>query len=472
MNSCPVSDRNSLHRVPGRNLGGRAIGWPAALFRRRMARRLLARNASALPLRRVTVWAAGFLLAASAVRADADFQGATHLMPFDEDTIKYSKTAANDAITRLQTRLDRGEVKLKREEHFGYLRSVLEALQVPKSSQTLVFSKTSFQRERIGPETPRALYFNDEVYIGFVVGSPLLEISTADPKLGGVFYTMEQTAAEKQRLVRSDQCLECHASAKTMGVPGHLVRSFEVDAGGVVNLATGTSLVSHRTPLADRWGGWYVTGTHGAQTHRGNLFGAAALAKQEKSPNFQGNLTRLDNFFPVKNYPLPTSDIVALMVLDHQLHMHNFITRLNYESTLALSAYGHLNYLKNITDSFLNYLLFTEEAPLTDAVKGVSAFTTEFAAAGPRDRRGRSLRQFDLKTRLFKYPCSYLIYTDAFDAVPAPMKAQVYQRLHEILTGKDTSAAFQKIPTETKRAILEILRETKPGLPDYWRAKK
>lgn len=214
-----------------------------------------------------------------------------------------------------------------------------------------------------------------------------------------------------------------------------------------------------------------MTGTHGAQTHRGNLFGAAALAKQEKSPNFQGNLTRLDNFFPVKNYLLPTSDIVALMVLEHQLHMHNFITRLNYESTLALSAYGHLNYLKNITDSFLNYLLFTEETPLTETVKGVSSFATEFAAAGPRDSRGRSLRQFDLKTRLFKYPCSYLIYTDAFDALPAPMKAQVYQRPFDILTGKDQSAVFEKIPTETRRAILEILRETKPGLPDYWAAK-
>lgn len=173
----------------------------------------------------------------------------------------------------------------------------------------------------------------------------------------------------------------------------------------------------------------------------------------------------------MKNYLLPTSDIVALMVLEHQLHMHNFITRLNYESTLALSAYGHLNYLKNITDSFLNYLLFTEETPLTETVKGVSSFATEFAAAGPRDSRGRSLRQFDLKTRLFKYPCSYLIYTDAFDALPAPMKAQVYQRPFDILTGKDQSAVFEKIPTETRRAILEILRETKPGLPDYWAAK-
>lgn len=192
------------------------------------------------------MWVAGYFLTALAARADGDFQGVTHLMPFDEDTIKYSRTAASGPVARLQTRLERGEVKLQHEEKDGYLRSLLAELRVPLASQMLVFSKTSFQRERISPETPRAWYFNDEVYVGYVLGSPLLEIAAADPKLGGVFYTIEQTAAEKQRLVRSDQCLECHASAKTMGVPGHLVRSFEVDAGGVVNLATGTSLVSHR----------------------------------------------------------------------------------------------------------------------------------------------------------------------------------------------------------------------------------
>src|SRR5262249_359136 len=215
------------------------------------------------------------------------------------------------------------------------------------------------------------------------------------------------------RFVRTDQCLECHASAKSMGVPGHLVRSFGTDESGVVDLSTGTSLVNHRTPLAERWGGWYVTGTHGNQVHRGNLVGKAAFDRQEKEPNYAGNLTNLSNFFDASPYLAPQSDIVALMVLEHQTHMHNFITRLNYEATLALQQYGHLRYLKSATEAFLKYLLFTEEVPLTARINGASDFTGQFAAQGPKDEQGRSLRDFDLQTRLFKYPCSYLIYSDS-----------------------------------------------------------
>ena len=390
-------------------------------------------------------------------------------MPFDEETINYSKTKAEGPVARLQERIDKGEVKLKRDDTFGYLLSLLKELKVPTSSQMLVFSKTSFQRERISPTTPRALFFNDDVYIGFIPGSPLLEISTADPKLGGVFYTLDQAETDKARFVRTDQCLECHASAKTMGVPGHLVRSFPTDENGVVDLNNGVSLVNHRTPFEERWGGWYVTGTHGKQTHRGNLIGLAAFERQEKEPNYLGNLTDLGRFIPVSNYPKPQSDIVALMVLEHQTHMHNFITRLNYESTMALQQYGHINYLKNIVEAFLKYLLFTEEAPLSSPVQGNPEYASAFASRGPRDKQGRSLREFNLQTRLFKYPCSYLIYSDTFDHLPEPMKAHIYQRLWDILTNKDASPAFQKLSADTKRAILEILAETKPGLPDYWK---
>jgi hypothetical protein len=346
---------------------------------------------------------------------------------------------------------------------------VLDALKVPRSSQMLVFSKTSFQRERISPRTPRALFFNDDIYIGFIPGAPLLEFSVADPKLGAVFYTLSQETNTRPRFVRTDQCLECHASGKTMGVPGHLVRSFGTDEEGVVDLSSGTSLVNHRTPLAERWGGWYVTGSSGGQAHRGNLFGQAALAKHEKEPASTADRAVLKHFFDTERYPGPHSDIVALMVLEHQTHMHNFITRLHYEATMALQSYGHLNYLKNISESFLKYLLFTEEAPLTGAITGASGFAQDFAARGPRDPQGRSLRDFDLRTRLFRHPCSYLIYSEAFEALPEKMKAHLYRRLWEILSGKDTQPDFAKLTPANRLAIFEILRDTKPGLPDYWK---
>jgi hypothetical protein len=296
----------------------------------------------------------------------------------------------------------------------------------------------------------------------------LIEISEADPKLGGVFYTFDQSQL-KPHFARSDQCLECHASAKTMGVPGHLVRSFATDESGVVDLSSGTSQVNHRTPFAERWGGWYVTGTHGTQSHRGNLIGREAFAKHEREPGFGGNVTSLDNFFDIKPYPLPTSDIVALLVLEHQTHMHNFIARLHYESTLALQQYGHVRYLKNVTESFVRYLLFAEEAPLTAPVKGISSFANEFAANGPHDKRGRSLRELDLTTRLLRYPCSYLIYSDAFAALPKEIKEKVYTRLFEVLSGKDTNDVYQKLSPATRRAILEILADTKDDLPPEWK---
>ena len=391
----------------------------------------------------------------------ADFQGSTHLTPFDEDTIAYSKTKSDGPVARLQERLDRGQAELVRDDRYDYLLSVLTNLQVRPSSQMLVFSKTSFQRERIDPAHPRGIYFGDNVYVGFVPGSPLLEITEVDPKLGAVFYTLDQSQP-KPRFTRTDQCLECHASARSMGVPGHLVRSFATDQRGVVDLSTGVSQVNHRTPLEERWGGWYVSGTHGKMTHRGNQFG--------RETNSAGNRTDLGKFFDPAPYPAPTSDIVALMVLEHQTHLHNFITRLNFESTLALKQYGHVRYLKSITEAFVKYLFFTEEAPLTSPVRGVSDFTRDFPAAGPRDSRGRSLRDFDLQTRMFKYPCSYLIYSDAFAALPAPIREKIYERMLEILTGKVTGEDQQTLSRESRRAVLEILAETKSDLPKTWRS--
>jgi len=426
--------------------------------------------------RRRLLTARGFGLAVLALLPWAlpaqDFQGATHLLPFEEENLQYGKTPASGAVARLQGRLDRGEKALDWDDRRGYLPSLLEALDISTNSQVLVFSKTSFQRDRISPHNPRALFFNDEVYVGFVPGSPVLEFSMADPKLGGVFYTLDNRREVPPRFVRTDACLECHASAKTMGVPGHLVRSFQTDERGVTDLLTGTEIITHRTPLADRWGGWFVTGQHGGQTHRGNLLGAAAFERQRTEPNFAGNQPDLAAFrdrFDAGAYLAPTSDIVALMVLEHQLHMHNFLTRLNYEATLQLKAYGHCNYLKSPVEAFLRYLLFTEETPLTAAIRGTPEFERDFAAGAIRDPQGRSLRDLDLNTRLFKHPCSYLIHSEAFAALPEALKTRIYSRLWDLLTGKDQSPDWSRLTPADRAAVLDILRATQKDLPDSWR---
>ncbi|MBI3416235.1 MAG: hypothetical protein HY043_13150 [Verrucomicrobia bacterium] len=408
-----------------------------------------------------------FLTAASAL-AD-DFQGATHQLPYDDEVINYHKAIPRGPVAELQAKIDRGDLTLKFDPKFGYLPAMMDALKVPKSSQMLVFSKTSLQRAFISPKNPRAIYFNDDVYLGFIPGAPVMEVSAVDPQLGGIFYQLEQTEKPRPQITRNPDCLQCHGAGKSLGVPGHLVRSIATDETGELDTRTEVSPVTHRTPLADRWAGWYVTGTHGAQTHRGNLIGADAFERQEKHPNYLGNVTNLNRFFKTEAYLTGRSDIVALMVLEHQSHMHNYITRLNFETRIMLASYGHIRYLNSQVNAFLRYLLFTEEAPLTEAIRGDSQYLKDFASPAIRDRRGHSLRDFDLQTRLFKYPCSFLIYSTAFDQLPQAMRDHLLQRLHDILTGKDVSADFVKLRPADRQAVLEILRETKSSLPDYWK---
>ena len=407
---------------------------------------------------------------ASAPRSNAeDFQGSTHLMEFDDEPISYSKATPSGPLAQLQERITKENLRLPFDEKFGYLPGLLKELHIPKSSQVLVFSKTSVQRKLISPRQPRALYFNDDVYIGYIPGAPIMELSEADPKMGGVFYQLEQEEVRHPKLIRNDTCLQCHASARSMGIPGHILRSVGTDADGEVDIQSEVSPITHNTPFADRWAGWFVTGRHGDQSHRGNLIGAEAFALHENEPNVMGNLTDLSKFFDPSAYLEPGSDIVALMVLEHQAHMHNYIARLNYETQIMMFRYGHIHYLKSQVNALLRYLLFTEEAPLTAPVSGNPEFAQEFSSRGPRDHQGRSLRDFDLETRLFKYPCSYLIYSSAFDHLPEVMRNEIYQRLWNILNGSDASPDFAAIPEENRKAILEILRDTKQNLPAYWR---
>ena len=401
-----------------------------------------------------------------------DFQGSTHPLEYDMEPVRYSASEPDDPVARLAKRIQAGEVKLAWDDAFGYLPGLLDALHVPRSSQTVVFSKTSLQRSYITPQNPRALYFNDDVYIGCVPGAPVMEISAVDPKLGGVFYTLEQEKLRKPKFTRSADCLQCHGGQRSLGVPGHILRSVPTDTGGELQTAGEVSDIDHCTPLADRWAGWFVTGKHGAQTHRGNLIGEKDFARHAAEPDFRGNLADLRAFFDPAKTLAPGSDIVALMVLQHQAHMHNYIARLNFETQQMTAMYGHIRYLKPQTDAFLRHLLFTEETPLTAPIEGSPDFVRDFTAAGPRDHLGRSLRDFDLRTRLFKYPCSFLICSPAFDALPTVMRDSILTRLHAILTGEDRDPQFAKIAAEDRRAILEILRDTKLNLPAEWREEK
>jgi hypothetical protein len=427
----------------------------------------------------MTRLALALLLAAIAAPAQAD--------DLDGEPINYRTAPAANPVAALQKRIDAGKTTLPFTDDHGYLPAVLKELNVPQSSQLLVFSKTSLQRDRITPKTPRAIYFNDDLYVGFCLRGDVLEVAAADTNLGTAFYTVDQQPGGPRFRRQRDECLTCHAGPTTGGTPGHLVRSVFTDRGGQPILSAGTFRTTHTSPFAERWGGWYVTGTHGKQTHMGNW-----LVENTRNPTDEGNtggqnVTELKSRFTVGNYLTPHSDLVALLVFEHQTEGHNRIARAlietrrakHYEATLNREL-GELagtkwesatRRIESVGEQLASYLLFAEEAMLTDPVAGTSAFAAEFAGRGPFDKTGRSLRQFDLTTRLFKYPCSYLVYSQAFASLPAEVKAVTLKRMHAVLTGQDTSPAFKHLTAADRAAVLDILRDTLPDLPAEWKER-
>ena len=430
-------------------------------------------------------WALCAIPALFAVRALADLEG-SYILPLDDEAIKYGTTPLHDAVSALQKKLNEGSARLGYHSDLGYLPGLLKALNVPVSSQTLVFSKTSFQAPRISPHTPRALYFNDTVSIGYVKGGDVVEISSLDPKQGVVFYTLDQERTRIPQLQRREECLQCHASSKSLGIPGNIVRSIYPDSSGQPLFQAGGFTTDHRSPMKERWGGWYVTGTHGSQLHMGNTFVEKPAAEPAYLDMASGaNITDLNRRFDTDAYLSPHSDIVALMVLEHQVRMQNLIIRVGFETRMAIHSQTDINRMlgkpagefsestvrriNNPAEYLIGYMLFTDEALLDEPVAGTSGFTAEFPRQGPKDRKGRSLRDFDLARRIFRYPCSYMIYSEAFDNLPDPAKERIYRRLWEVLSGQDQSKAYSTLSAADRKAVLEILRDTKPGLPDYWK---
>ena len=377
-------------------------------------------------------------------------------------------------------------MKLNFTDDFGYLPSVLKEFKFPVSSQMLVFSKTSLQRDRISPRTPRALYFNDNVYVGFCRLGEVMEVSVADTKLGTVFYTLHQEPAAKPTISTPHGELPQPATRRGIRAspPTWSARCFP-DRDGNPILSGGSYRIDQTSPLKNRWGGWYVTGTHGNQKHMGNMI-LPRRSVPDNVVNENGlNVTDLKGRIDTGMYLSPHSDIVALMVLEHQTEMHNRITAANYQTQYAHRDADIINELDNaphgrLTEStsrrvdsaaeqLVEYLLFSDEAQLEGPIKGTSNFAEEFSQRGPRDRHGRSLRDFDLKKRLFKYPCSYLIYSPSFDGLPASVKERTYRRLWDILNGKVRDREYAHLIPADRQAIKEILIDTKRGLPEYWK---
>jgi hypothetical protein len=379
--------------------------------------------------------------------------------PATYPAIGYGTRASYDPVARLMADIGSGKVRLESEGEQGFLRSLLDALHISVESQMAVFSKTSAQGRAIGPKNPRVLYFNDSVVVGSVRGG-FIEMAAQDPELGTSFYTLLQQPTDKPFFIRQESCLSCHLSRNSLDIPGMLVRSVYPAADGNPINQLGSHLLDHRTPFEDRWGGWYVTGNSGSMRHLGNAVISDPNKRESMVTDSTLSLKTLEDKFQTNAYLSPHSDIVALMVFDHQMHMMNLITRVGWDYRIAASLQADLGKPNEVIEKqlredvveFVDYLLFLNEAPLNGKIQGTSRFAEEFASQGPKDGKGRSLRQFDLVHRLMRYPCSYMIYSPAFGGMPATAKKAIYARMREVL---------DRFPATDRNDILEILHDTK-----------
>jgi hypothetical protein len=410
---------------------------------------------------------------ASAQLGDSSFD------QLDHPAIQYSTRAARDPVAALNSRIQAGDLQLSFDAGHGYLPSLLRALEIPIESQVAVFSKTSTQLNLIHPRNPRVIYFNDAASVGWIRGTFVLEVAAQDPEQGTIFYELDQQPTDRPILRRTRACLRCHHSLYTNGVPGRLMRSTPTAADGTALAWTRNLATDDRTPFDQRWGGWYVTGRTSGLSHQGNVFAtSAATTVAGRSPD----LDTLEGKFDTSAYLSPYSDVVALMVLEHQSHLTNLLTRLGWETRAAayeaqaggsipqqpLPGRAPFSFDAAVTE-IVDYLLFVDEAPLQGRVQGTSGFAEQFARRGPFDSRGRSLRQLDLERRLLRYPCSYMIYSPVFDELPAQSREAIYRRMWQILGGTERSAKYARLDDGDRAAIVQILRDTKKELPDYFR---
>jgi len=427
--------------------------------------------------RRRPLLAVGFclcVLGIVAARIDAQragaFRGST-----EDPAIKYSSAPLSNPVVDVNRKIQDGTVRLSYEGRSGFLRSALDALQIPADSQLLVFSRASLQGKLINERNPRALFFNDRVALGWVRGGEIIEVAAHDESAGVVFYTLDQRtdpAAGSPQFKRAFECLGCHLAGDTLGVPGFLM--FSTTRPAQSQEFSLPRPVDHTDALSRRFGGWFVTGSTGSASHMGN-----------DTPALDGRASRelrsVDGLFDSDGFRALTSDIVAHLVFTHQVGMANLLTRASWQARAA-DPLLHPPFtatpgeeariavmMSGVASEVVDYLLFVDETTLTDRVRGESGFAERFSSIGPRDRKGRSLHELDLNRRLMKYPCSYLIYSPAFDALPSSAKDPIYKRLWEVLSGQEQDERYRSVLSLADRqAIVEILRDTKTDLPSYF----
>lgn len=387
---------------------------------------------------------------------------------------QYWDRPLEDAFTPLIPDLESGKIPLESRNEKAFVVSLLEALQIPVSSQLLVFSATSLQQPRISVRNPRALYFNENIYVGWVPGGQI-EVVSIDPNLGAIFYIFDIPRQRRPLVIeRSDRCMNCHARSLTGNIPGLTIKSVISGPNGGSLDAFRLETTGHSVPIEERFGGWHVTGVHGIKRHKGNLTGTFLAQASAKTPGFRRD--DIDGLFIYDNkagenyqrskYPVETSDILAHLVFEHEIGFNNRAIEATYAARAFLYedegqlSKAHEAELETLANELVRYMLFAEETSFPEGgVEGDPDFIKEFRAQGEISARGLSLRDFDLKTRLFAHRCSYMVHSLAFTGLHPHIKKLVMERLKEAL-GPASPREFDYLPRAEKVAIGEMLGES------------
>lgn len=383
---------------------------------------------------------------------------------FDQPPHNYWDRPLKDKFTLLKADFESGKIALDRSNEKAFLASLLKALDIPASSQTLVFSTTSLQLSLITPSNPRAVYFNEDVYIGYIPGGKI-EIVSLDPELGGIFYIFPIPRGDGPLAIeRSTRCMNCHAGEDTHEVPGLVIKSVMPGRGGGSLTAYRVSQTGHQIPFAQRFGGWYLTGQGGLTNHWGNQVGELSPGGLQTYP------VNPETAFNPTKFLIPTSDILPHLLHEHQAGFVNRVVEAGYRArTLEFLEIKESNQLDEQADILTRYLLFAEEAPLpAGGIAGDDTYKREFVQQHRPGKDGKSLKEFDLQTRLFRYRCSYMIYSTAFEGLPPAMKQRVYTRLQKALSTDKPDTEYAYLPTTEKQAIRQILKDTLSDLPANW----
>lgn len=407
------------------------------------------------------------LMTSAAVAAETkeprviDFRSAPH---------SYLDAQPKDRFAELLARAQKGDVKIDTSSDKAFLSSVLGALNIPVSSQIMVFSASSLQSEIINPRNPRALYFNEDTYVGWVPGG-LIEIIAADPQMGPMFYVFNRLrpGGPVPDVQRSQKCMNCHAGNATRRLPGLIAESLLVSRAGSSLETYRRDVQGHQIPLEDRFGGWHLTGEHHLPSTRANMMGVPSGGKTEKVPVPPGQ------FSDLSLHLLPTSDILPHLIHEHQIGFENRLVyaiytlrQLKHEGKGMLDAAAKAE-IEERAQELARYIMFADEAKFpAQGMIGDAAYTQDFLRDRKATKAGLSLKDLDMKTHIFKHRCSFMLYTDTWREAPKELKERVYYHMAGYLREQPDAQHAHLAPGE-RRAIRDILKETVADLPAWWR---